>query len=643
MLCTLGQLALPSHPLPAQTVPSIKVAIAESPEKVTTGDPIKGSVVITLTGFSKPVNVAVGGGLSERFNNGFADVPRVIVLHSRPNGSYRLSLGGDLDMRATYKSLPEEILVRANAVTGGRSFSGEDRRPILVQDAKEDLFFAEVSLSGEMGRYTFPLNQPTKVTLNYSIFSLSAKPISGAAKESVRISGPVEKTYPVRSRQVDRALQGFQIRTPLDFTFSKPGEYRVEYELSIEGGKPLKGREILFVPSPFELTKFTAAPGLGSDPKAPAGTPFNFLVKYQALNVVENQCEVVESLEFTGPESVSISPRRLLEGPGDPTWESLYEVKLVKPGVYKWKAELLPEMGNKLAPLTGSLTVTPPAVGGGGKVWTRGDGINDVENLNNLRLAGNSVSWTAQGRDGKMATSTLSWTEPETTLTEGQSVPLKLSFTQWTGPAFEARVFSYAFEGGRNAILSATANNPARLSGERTFVFKGPQPGEPQDQVSIVLQVNYRSGDFSDAPANRLYRSWTYRRGGAASLGAAGIKDKTLSPSVTSPASMPSASQPGASSASPGSLNRSKSTEAVGGLKIGIKDGKLIVTEVLAPTGAEIKAGDEILRVNGKDAGGLTFEQIIALLKDPSSSQITLLIRRSDGAAVTYVTGKRSG
>ena len=527
VLCSLGLLAQPCRSS-AQTGPTVKVVISDSPKSVTDGDPIKGSVLITLAGFSKPVNVTVLGGLANNYKGDFADVPRAVVLHSRPNGSYRLSLSGDLDMRATYKSVPDEVCVSAIVNTGGRRLKGDDRKPIDVQDAQEDLRFAGVSLNPAEGRlYTFPLNVPQKVILGYSVFRRGPELISGNVKETVRISGPLDKSFPVRSHRLDRANDGYEIRSVYDFTFTKSGEYRVEYELSIGGGKTLKGREILFVPGLVDLKLVSASPRLDNDMKVTAGVPFDFLVKYVVNNVTENQFDIVESLEFSGPEKVSISPKRRLEGPGDPTWESLYEVKLVKPGSYKWKVVLSPQRGQKLESDIGALTVTSPVSGGGGKVWTRGEGVNDIQYLQDLKLGTNSVSWTALNRDGKSAASTLTWTEPPSTLTEGQAVAMMIGFVPWSGPSFEARIFSYAFEGGRNNILSASANNSTRLTAERTFIFKGPQPGEPQDQATIVLQVNYRAGDFSETPSNRLYRSWIYRKGGVADLGVGGIKDKT--------------------------------------------------------------------------------------------------------------------
>lgn len=642
VFCAFGLLAQPSESSLTQAAPTVKVVITESPGSVTTGDQIKGSAVITLAGFSKPVNVTVLGGLSERLDKEFADVPRAIVLHSRSNGSYRLSFSSDLDLRAAYKNVAEEVRVSAQAITGGRAITGEDRKPITVLDAKEDLYFAEVFLFGPSGRYTFPLKEPSKVTLNYSVLSQLSNAISGSIKESVRITGPAETSFPTKSRQLNRVESGRRITSPYDFTFPKPGEYRVEYELTIEGGKTLRGREILFVPSPVEVAWISASPGLGADIRATAGVPFNFLMRYRADSVTEDQCAIVETLEFTGPEKVSLSPRRLMEGPGDLNWESLFEVKLVKPGEYTWKAALLPEKGARPQPVTGSVIVTPPASSGGGKTWTRADGVNDVQYLQDLKLGASSVSWTAPDRDGKSATSTLTWTEPPSTLTEGQSVTLKLSFTPWSGPSFEARMFSYAFEGGRNNMLSASANNPARSSLDRTFVFMPSQPGEPQEQATIVLQVNYRAGDFSAVPANRLYRSWIYQRGGAANPGVAAIKDKT----ATAPGSAQSTgtgAPSAAGAANTASLNRSKVSESVGGLKIGFKDGLLIVTEVTVQTGADIRAGDQILKINGKETSGLTGEQLSALLNDPSSRQNTLLIKRSDGSVVTFVSAKRSG
>jgi carboxyl-terminal processing protease len=80
------------------------------------------------------------------------------------------------------------------------------------------------------------------------------------------------------------------------------------------------------------------------------------------------------------------------------------------------------------------------------------------------------------------------------------------------------------------------------------------------------------------------------------------------------------------------------------GAYIDVRDGQPVIIQPIEGSPAEkagLKAGDQIIKVDGQDVHGVTIDQLRALVRGPRGTQVVLSVHHSDAAGVVEITVTR--
>ncbi len=343
---------------------AIAVTIAGVQPTITAGAPIRGTASIALSGFPRPVDVAIRAIVLGSRDRSI----RTVMLRQAVNGTRKVALFQDLGVRAgDIERSDTAVAVIASAVVGGvplsaigkAGFSVKDRAPVVA------LVFRGL---GPASLDAVRAGVATEFTLSYVVSNPTDKDYAGEAVSSIAIDGPEEHRGFEDTRTRVRVDQGYdEVQTAKwQATIRTPGDYTMNYRVVAPGATPISGKVPLRVADAVNSIRIDHA---AAEPAvALAGTPIRLEVDYTVVGLIAVGDEVTETITVTGPEDVSTRHARVvpLSGAGG----SAYELRLVKQGAYRWEAAVSAPKFGPAARAAGKITIAAPSADKAGQRQT---------------------------------------------------------------------------------------------------------------------------------------------------------------------------------------------------------------------------------------------------------------------------------
>lgn len=611
------------------------------------GEPIRGGVEVTLSGFESPQEVLLLASLESEPGKSQTTPYFAVTLTGRSNGVHRASLSGDLGCFADIES-PGLHRIRVSATAGYKSGSVEASVNML-DDPSFSRRFRQPALDRRSKFVTeYPLNTPVQVHLGSQLWCRDETEVfSSDILQSARIVGAANLPLKRINHKIERGNHESDLASTWTLVFPKPGTYRLEFELAGEGFKPLKGHLNILVRGAGQVAHLRI--WMDSE-RVALGKAFTLTATYETTELPETKdSKVSETMTITGPEVLKVEKVRTIPLAGTVEVVITYQVTLAKPGAYTWRMAAGTAGQDPPMDRTGSLTVTAPVLGGSA-AWTRGQAA--LKESNNTALTGGSgtAQWRYRDAWGVEAVSVITWSAPPGSLSDGDEFDVELTASPWkpTGnempkgvPEFNASFFLTAclpVEGPGKRCSVNTRSGP--LTSKVRHRFSSRLAGDKP--VTILLAVNPAFKDIT------LSETWTYSRGGASPLAKGGLAElgEAKISQKSGPSGGPSAKQRGGGSSSAAKTAQDTLPElnaVLGAFRFGWKDGTPVISELIYPDIAEslgLKKGDPIAELNGRRTSEIPPGEIIRLLGKDGPRPLTIKIRRSDEVLVTIGVGK---
>lgn len=618
----------------------------ETPE-VKEGDPVRGTVDVTLSGFASPQEILVTASVADDLGKSSITPSFSVMLMGRTNGVHKISLSGDLGCFADVEA-PGSHAVRIFAVAGYKNASTQ-RSVMVVDDPAFTRRFRQPALDYRSKFVPeYPLNSPVRIHLANSILCRDGSEARAAEiVQNARIVGASSLPLKAINHKLEKASNEAGFSSTWTVVFPKPGAYRLEFELSAEGFKPLKGH----------LNILVREPGMAADlriwmdsSKVSSGKTFTILASYETTELQSSkEAKFSENLTISGPENLKIEKVRAIPLSGPVEVEISYKVTLVKPGIYTWRMAVAADTQEPAIDRTGSLTVEPSGKGNAA-AWTRGQATLKESSHPSLTGGSGSAQWIFRDPWGVEAVSVITWSSPPASLSDGDEFDVEITATPWKPRGAEMPKGVPEF----NASFFLTACLPVEGPGKRCSVNtrSGPMTSRVRHRfssrlaggkpVTIMLAVNPAFKDIT------LAETWTYTLGASlpigksslAEVGEAVVKQKVDPRGGNSP-KLEGKDRDVAEKSAKNALP--KLDVVIAGFRFGWKDGLPSIAELIYPDIAEslgLKVGDSIAELNGRRTSEMDPEEIVKILGKDGPRPLTIKIRRGDGILVTVGVGR---
>ncbi len=400
--------------------PALDFKFNNVPPKLEKGAAVPGSVSITLSGFSKPVDLNVI--LSFVHNQHPVAHSKVVKLTQRKNGTYTLSIPTDFGFRADANPELYGLVVFANTTSAGESVEGQGSHLVEIVDPESDIALQLKSAGFNKPGVT---GKTSVLALNYTITNYSNVSKKLEVTESISVLGAPEMVVKPVTHVISSIAAGDSADSGDTFplVFKKPGKYAVQFTVSCAGANPITSVVGIEVKGEIKGTKSLHWLDASCSPNSPAaGKPFMIYLKYSADDVPITDLDVRESVDITGPEALNSSKTRTLELVKGGEQRSTFQCVVNSPGDYTMKAYLLAN-GYVGAGKALKIHVTPKT-----KVATAGDWVRGEPKFNKTPPGDEFTTQSYTYTEGDKS-ATASWNAPPAVLHKGDIINCSVTFT----------------------------------------------------------------------------------------------------------------------------------------------------------------------------------------------------------------------
>ena len=208
--------------------------------------PFKGTLIVKLADFSKPVDVIVSLTLKDGLN--FLAESSPVVMHARGNGTYKLPLSTTFHLYASVEYAGMSLLYGVARVQGQPPVTCSGIIKILKPSGEVSLVLDSAEFNQSRGR----ARQTLAFALNYFVSVPPNKHLAVETRETITVVGHPEMAIKPETKSL--FVKGSaKAGNTFPMTFKQPGHYVVKYQVTAEGAEPLVGEE--------EIAVDEAAPG----------------------------------------------------------------------------------------------------------------------------------------------------------------------------------------------------------------------------------------------------------------------------------------------------------------------------------------------------------------------------------------------